>query len=504
MINSSLNLSWKKIIASGFFWVPVLLAFVDLAFYVLTPLLFMVSLKVSDSNYGFLAQTITKSYNFFGVDRSWGGAILIISLALLRILIIKKTESFFSKSLSVNYRKISDSIFEHYLFQAVDCLKISKSKVRKVLNAEINNLFFGRYIPMSFALAEILLVLVMVFYGAYIFGLLFIVLGVVVGATLFFGLYTFRKRAQDLGVRRSTFEQRRLEIVELTLNAGFSIKVNGGDGFLKNIFSELTEDFSKALSTQAILPFVTKAFVDAALVVFALILANVVDFQQAPESYAVLAGMALRVIPSLSRISGYIETIRINSVAVDEIATILATAGIKLETLKHSDLYYRLTNLPLTGLYVIFGASGVGKTSTIKQWISDIKKISTKTIAFLEQVSFVSSVSVDEYLRLMGLAEGDIEITLKEILKFGITKNDLSHLSGGQARFLQFLVLARKPASFYIFDEPNVGLDAGLKTAMLEIVDKLCRNALVIIVSHDKPFIKTLTESSEAKLIEVL
>ncbi len=55
----------------------------------------------------------------------------------------------------------------------------------------------------------------------------------------------------------------------------------------------------------------------------------------------------------------------------------------------------------------------------------------------------------------------------------------------------------------YVFDEPTVGLDAELQAAMRDILVKLSKNALVVAVSHDRAFVKSLFQNEHGKVIEV-
>ncbi len=495
------DLSWKSFFRFRYFWTPVLLAIVDLTFYVLVPILLIATIKQSELGSGLLIDFIHNLYQLAEINPWWGGVTLISIISLSRILIIRGLETIFSKSLSLHYKEISDRILTIYLNSLVGNAKINKSKLRKVLNAELNNVFFGFLIPMAFGLAEFLLVLIALFYGTYLFGVLFVLSGLFIGLILFFILFLIRKRAKLLGFNRSNFEQKRLKAVELALDSGFSISINGGDSYLKHCFSELTGKFAKALSAQVILPFSTKALVDGALVIFILVIVYGIDFNAYPEKFTILGGMALRILPSLSRISTYMETIRINTIALKEINSALFIGSQVPEVTKHLKLFSKLESLPDNGLHVVIGASGVGKTTTIKQWVSLLRI--RKSVAFLEQNGVLMDFSIKEYLKFMGFNEKNSSQIINTLSSYGIVGTAMNNLSGGEAKFLQFLALANKRVKVYIFDEPSVGLDVNLRKAMLKIINKLSNIALVVVVSHDKSFIKNLIKTSDGKLIDV-
>lgn len=491
----------KTVTLSYYFWVPVLIALADLLFYVLVPILLIGSVAPEYISSGVLAELLHVTSEYFGIGGQPLCILMIIAIAILRAVLIRSVENIFALSLSKNYKILSEKILDFYLKNIADNALINKLQARKILNSELNNYFFGRIVPLSFCLSEVMLVAFLLIYGTYLFGLLFVVAALFVATLLFALLYVVRKRAILVGRSRSKFEEKRLDLIELALHNGFSVTINGGQKSLMNFVSKITEGFSNALSIQVVLPFSTKALIDAALVVFAVFIANRIDIAGSIDKYAILGGLLIRVMPSLSRIASYIETMRINKVAVMEIREFLSIRSVEPAVLKHSKLYDSLSNLNEQGVYIIVGASGIGKTTTIKQWVSALAP--TKTVAYLDQMGFANGVPVEEYLQLVGLDCIQSKNILNKAIDFGINNKDLSHMSGGQAKFLQFLALAQKDAAVYVFDEPSVGLDPKLKKLMIEIIGNLSTKSIVVIVSHDRPFIREILQLHGAELIEV-
>jgi hypothetical protein len=486
----------------AYFWVPTFLAVLDLAFYALVPLILLsIFATSSDITDGIISYFLSLASRLLALDLISVLLTIVFLIIVLRIFGTKVAERVFASSVAKNYKQESAELLDRYLALSAHCMNTDLSKVRKAINAEVSNVFFGFRVPTAFIAAESILVLTIIAYASFLFGAKVLLFAVAVGTTVFFILHFIRKKSASVGQARSTFEQQRLDLTEVALNSAFSISVNGGQQYLIDRFNFLTQNFAYALGQQVVLPYSTKALIDGTLVVFVFLLLTQGGFSYSPSDMAILGGMVVRAIPSLSRISSYVETMRINAVALSELAVAVDSTRLPAPVRRNEDLHDALASLPGTGMFFVVGASGIGKTTTIKDWITELS--GKKSVAYLEQAGFVSGTSIIDYFELVGLdCEARIE-TEQWLAGYGIKGHRIAHLSGGQAKFLQFAALSHKQADVYVFDEPSVGLDAELQEITISILAKLSKNALVVAVSHDRVFIDSLMQKTNGKVLEV-
>ncbi len=474
----------------------------DLAFYALVPFILLTALLPARLG---AAETLHTAISWLSHMLANGGPLfifaLLISIIAIRIVGTKVAERIFARSASISYTDNSLELLEGYFAIVNKCRNADASKMRKVINAEISNLHFGFQVPAAFIAAELILLLIIFIYASFLFGAAVFLFVIAVSISIFFILYFIRKKSTEVGMARSAFEQKRLEITEIALNSAFSIGVNGGQKHLVKQFGLLTKNFAYALGQQVVLPYSTKALIDGALVIFVFLLLIMVGVSSSPSDMVLLGGMAVRAIPSLSRISSYVETMRTNAVALTELNTALDSAQLSPAVPRNEELYRALSSLTDNGIFFVIGASGIGKTTTIKQWITEIQ--TTKSVAFLEQSGFESSAAIDDYLALVGLDVAGAKATQQQLTSMVMGSHRLSHLSGGQAKFLQFFAISRKKVNVYVFDEPSVGLDTQLQAAMIDIMVGLSKSALVVVVSHDQAFVDVLAQRASGTIIEV-
>ncbi len=478
------------------------MALLDLAFYATAPLILLSAvLPTHGSATGALSKEISWLTSLLASGGTSGAFALLLSCIVLRIIGTKVSERVFARSVAKLYTEDSEKLLKWYLTVVSQGRNADIPKIRKAINAEVSNLYFGIRVPAAIIVSEFMLLLMISIYATFIFGLMVFLFAGAVGISIFSILYFIRRKSAAVGRARSTFEQQRLEMTEVALSSAFSIGVNGGQQHLTNRFNYLTNNFAYALGQQVVLPHSTKALIDGILVLFVFLLLILVGVSSTPSDMAILGGMSVRVIPSLSRISSYIETMRINEVAVTELSAALDSTNLPSVIPPNEELYRALSSLPRTGMFFVVGASGIGKTTTIKHWIT--KTQATKSVAFLEQSGFESRAEIVDYLALVGLDEEETKATQQYLSNLGLNSFRLSHLSGGQAKFVQFAAISRKIEDIYVFDEPSVGLDQQLQATMINILTTLSKNALIVVVSHDQAFVDLLAQRASGTIIEV-
>ena len=192
--------------------------------------------------------------------------------------------------------------------------------------------------------------------------------------------------------------------------------------------------------------------------------------------------------------------------------------------------------LPDTGLITFFGASGSGKTTllnviggldkasgiiqydndTIKNYrLTKVDKIRKEKIAYVFQnYHLLLSETVYDNLKIalhaINITDEDeikkrVEYVLKLVGLYKFRKKLASALSGGQ---MQRVAIARclvKEASIIIADEPTGNLDSKNSLDIMNILKKISKSALVLLVTHDKNlaeyFSDSIIEISDGKVI---
>jgi ABC-type lipoprotein export system ATPase subunit len=469
-----------------YFFIPFVLVLIDLVFYVSIPFFLLYLFDRGES-----MSLVEDVRRYLDLNKSVFVFLVLLVLTLFRIGVIKASQHVFSSSLSVTYTNICSEFVAMVLRSQRENKIIDLSRIRKVLTAEVNNLFFGFVVPLSFSLAEGFLVFVVFCYAFYLFGLITLVVAIFLLVSLLAVMFVLRKKGLEVGRQRSQKEKQRLEYIELLIGSGFSIAVNNGGNWFGNRFGEVSKGFSSALGEQVVLPFYTKSLVDGFLLVAVVVSVVSVELEATEGEIAILIGMALRVIPSISRISGYFETIRMNGVGAHDVSQKLSEMKVSKQTYFESEVVMSILNdIEKAGVYIIKGPSGVGKTGAVKKWLPEISKQSS--VAYLDQAGFMKNATFDDYINLVGVT--DRESVLEGLADSSVPAHDLSNLSGGQQRYLQFIAVCEKNARYLVLDEPSVGLDGDLKKKMVDKVHLLAERSIVVMITHDDNFITSLVE----------
>lgn len=151
-----------------------------------------------------------------------------------------------------------------------------------------------------------------------------------------------------------------------------------------------------------------------------------------------------------------------------------------------------------TGIYVLVGASGRGKT-TLLRIIAGLDMnysgevigggISKVSFAFQEYRLFPWLSALDNVM--VASADNDVNDKTKAVsllLALGFTVEDMkllpSELSGGMKQRVSLARAFMKNAPVLLLDEPTKELDATLCERVCEIIRKIAEDRLVILVTH--------------------
>ena len=154
--------------------------------------------------------------------------------------------------------------------------------------------------------------------------------------------------------------------------------------------------------------------------------------------------------------------------------------------------------LPQRGAFALTGPSGCGKT-TLMRILLGLERGYTGTVSGLDGVLISAVFQEDRLLPwstaaqnvAAALPEGESPEKWLELVGLGDFAESLSQeLSGGMrrrvaiARALGFAVC--RGAGVLLLDEAFTGLDAALKEDVISKINDLCKDKLILLVTHDE------------------
>lgn len=177
-------------------------------------------------------------------------------------------------------------------------------------------------------------------------------------------------------------------------------------------------------------------------------------------------------------------------------------------------------NIDKVGVYGILGGSGSGK-STICKLIAGIIKPTKGTIEFNLQDKNIAYISQDKDIFgdlsifdniVLGKLKktNEVELKVKEILKkVSLNEKGLNQkchsLSGGEKQRVAIARALFHDFDILIADEPLTGLDAIIKVDILKLINEVCKDKILFMVTHDAKELYNQTKTmiiKEGKLIK--
>lgn len=179
--------------------------------------------------------------------------------------------------------------------------------------------------------------------------------------------------------------------------------------------------------------------------------------------------------------------------------------SMKIENLNVKNDAVEFTNINLdfskTGVYLISGENGVGKTTIIESIIFGKNKFSFssreqeenarkkyKLITYMSQNNIETTENVKEFI-----CKGNRKICVDDInemlLKFNLDhiglKDKINHLSGGERIKLSIISALLKNTPYIFLDEPTNNLDDDAVIIFNQVIKEIAEKKTIIIITHD-------------------
>ncbi len=467
----------------------------------------------------FSANSSNVNFYFFSFETKFQASIFIILFWVLRAAI-----------LSVSYR---------FNFHYLECLKsglqkalLTKSfqstsrssskesgRLFSALTNEVQMITGQIFMPFANILSEFLLLLLFILIFVFIEPLSILVSLLILLAGYTIIQFVFTPFSKSFGRKRLAYEKEWTE----SINNLFSLRkeasafnvIDIAKYFLIDKLTASNKADGKFLSLKPISRSFLEAFGAFSLLAIAILLSTTSN----SENVAFITLSLLRLLPSLNKLSIANQSFKFaEPVALKQIESICSSADqlrgsyrpydiICSETLqcyatentKPSRIEFDLTN---PGLYVIMGASGLGKSTFLDNLSSSMSElfynnIETKpnSISYSMQDSFILDSNVEDNIKFFrGLDSDYIEEGLSILKSWGFPDDlfnrnlNASNFSGGEKKRISVVRSLVGIQEVVLLDEPTSGLDITAATKVIRTIVEKSSNKLIIVVTHEQLF----------------
>ncbi|WP_293445474.1 ATP-binding cassette domain-containing protein [Planktotalea sp.] len=440
---------------------------------------------------------------------------LYIGINLLRIKVLRN-------SLIGSYTNLISSLEKDYFNQKIKRGDFERRENhRKILLQDAPSLINYFYTPLLEAFFSVI-ILVLLLFATFLFaGLKFgtIALGII-SFILFAALRTTKKSKVDAKIRQNSSLERANLLNNSLVNLKY-ILANNLTNRIINLNLEAEQKFANSeinvVQRSLLQRYSMEALLFSVPVMFLLV--NIVGFTLANS--IVLAGLFLKSIPEVQKILRLINRLYIGLEIIKDIELNRSTISKSDALRKISDQVENQNSITLAqGISavengkkvqtlkfsvgrptVIFGASGIGKTTILDQIAGVIEENIhnihgwDKDIHYQTQDPLILSAALIENIRFISKNATDVQInSLIQEMKLNSLLDrqqlDVDVLSGGQAQRVGLIRALCCDADIILFDEPTSALDQSMSRKFVEKVERLANTKLVLIVSHDELLLK--------------
>lgn len=402
--------------------------------------------------------------------------------------------------------------------------------------------------------------------GVYLFvkdGMLTLGIGVIVGSFTFFFMRFYKNRLKHMGEEYRRLYAGIVKCMQQSFGGIKEIKIANREKFFGDEFDSINYDLAKNQKDNALLNSIPKPVMEAAcigsLMIIVIIKAAAGDISTAfATTLGVFAMGAMRLLPSVNKISSYISTLLYSRAFVESVFTerqrMLAIAKRKSEENTISEITFdkNISVEELSFSYdegeenviddvsfeiwkntsvAFIGPSGAGKTTMVDIMLGVLKpqkgavKVDGSNIAdcmdaWHKKVGYIPQniYLMDESLRkniAFGVPEDEIddekvwkvlrEAQLESVVKEMDEKLDTVigemgvRLSGGQRQRIGIARALYRDPEILVLDEATSALDTETEKAVMEAIDSLHGRMTLIIIAHRLSTIKNCDVVYEVK-----
>lgn len=500
--------------------------------------LFFIFIKSFISSNDFFNSSYLKFLNEFNFNLS-------TFLILIAITFILR----FFLTLFLNYIVFRFSIKNQYFLKLRLLKKLSMANIKevyKVPNAKLLNIFnnhmnlFGGSLESFFKLiADIFLLIVIVFFLAFI-NLKIILIAILLFFSTFLLLkITITKKIKKLGIdynRSLNFQFIKIKdfftgIQSIKIFDQVSNYIKNIDNFAKSVYlTSLQRSFYNSIPRQVF---------ELVVILFMLfVIAFLIESYTKDEILEIIGLFIIalpRFIPSLNNIVNNINNLRFSNESIIELYDLFTNKNFKpfypnkiisnFQKIEIKNISYKIpkTNKILFNLKKltinknqvigIHGSSGVGKTTLVNLLIGQIPltngaididdsqftnkfSFNLSNVAYVPQEYFIfegsihENITFEKNLRKINKKKFQDSVNFAQLKDFYIqNKNKLIYdngmnLSGGQRQRISIARAYYHNKDFLVFDEPTSSLDESTESSFIEILEKYKKYFTIVIISH--------------------
>lgn len=487
----------------------------------------------------------------------------IIAAYLVKTFYIIMQNNMMYKFIYFGHKELSCKVMNSYLEQDYffHVKNNSADLIRNVYND--TNMFYVAVLNVIQLMSELCTITAI---GIYLFvkdGMLTLGIGVIVGSFTFFFMRFYKNRLKHMGEDYRRLYAGIVKCMQQSFGGIKEIKIANREKFFGDEFDSINYDLAKNQKDNALLNSIPKPVMEAAcigsLMIIVIIKAATGDISTAfATTLGVFAMGAMRLLPSVNKISAYISTLLYSRAFVESVYTerqrMLAIAKRKSEKNTVTDITFdkNISVEELSFTYeegvdnviddvsfeiekntsvAFIGPSGAGKTTMVDIMLGVLKpqkgavKVDGSDIAdcmdaWHKKVGYIPQniYLMDESLRrniAFGVPEDEIddekvwrvirEAQLENVVKemddgLDTVIGEMGvRLSGGQRQRIGIARALYREPEILVLDEATSALDTETERAVMEAIDSLHGRMTLIIIAHRLSTIKNCDVVYEVK-----
>jgi len=221
--------------------------------------------------------------------------------------------------------KLSRRLFKEYLTKPYTFhLQRNTADLLRNVNGEVNRFFYGIILSGFQLFTEILVISFILILLLVTAPLATITASVLLGGSVFLFFNAFRKKISELGIEQQKVSGKMIKWVNQGLGASKEVKVSGKEDFFINNYTIQSQISANNSRYMGVLEFVPRLFIETLIVSIVLITMLIIVFQgmnttQLVSTMALFAMAAFRLMPSITRVTSLITTIRYSQPALSVI-----------------------------------------------------------------------------------------------------------------------------------------------------------------------------------------